>query len=127
MDPDENCFFGESGNVLVFSAKITEVVNGYLMTNGVVMVMDRLGGLHMFFESFCKCSARLSYIFLLTIHPATPVSIHYSTFLKDGVSFLGIDYEVLDSTASSEMHLNAMFSVMFLQLWLSPLIQGTTM
>ena len=44
----------------------------------------------MFLEPFCKCSARLPYIFLFTVHPATLVSIYHPTFLEDGVSVLGV-------------------------------------
>ena len=104
--------------VLVLSAHNTEVVNGSVMTSGVVMVTDRWGGLHIFFESFYKCSAWLHNIFLLIVHPATCVSIYHPTSLDDGVSVLGVHLEVLDGASSPEVYLNVMFSCSFhLVLW----------
>ena len=65
----------------------------------------------MFSKPFFKCSAKLSYVLFLTVHPATLISINHPTYLEDGVSVLGVYQEVLDGTATSEMHFNTMFSV----------------
>ena len=59
-----------------------KVINRYGMTSGVIMVMDGWGALHVVFESFCKCSACFSYIFILTVHPATLVSMYRWVPLK---------------------------------------------
>ena len=50
---DENCFSDRSCHALVFSAKN---VNRCIVTSAVVIVIHGGGGLHVFFESFCKCS-----------------------------------------------------------------------
>ena len=44
----------------------------------------------MFCESFIKCSARLPYRFLLTVHPTTLVSINIISFIIFPVYFLTI-------------------------------------
>ena len=49
---------------------LTEIFNGYVMTSGVVMVMNGWGGLHKFSEPVCRCSASLLYAFFLAVHPA---------------------------------------------------------
>ena len=86
-----------------------EIFNGYVMTSDVVMVMDGTGGLHVFSELFCKSSVRLPYVLFFTVHPATLVSVNHLTFLKDGVSVLGVYQEVLHGATSYEMYFNTMF------------------
>ena len=46
------------------------------------IAMDGWGGLQVFFKSFLKSSIKFFNIFPLTVHPATLVSIYYTTFLK---------------------------------------------
>ena len=92
------------------SVHSTNIVNRCVMTSGVVMVMDGWMGLHVFFEPFCKCSAWLSYIFFLTVHPATFLSIHHPTFLKGGISPWGLLGGFL-TVLPPLKHLNAMFTV----------------
>ena len=64
----------------------------------------------MFYVSFCKCSLWVPNVFILTVHPVTLVSVYHSTSLPDGISVLGFNKKVFDSTASLEVHLYAMFA-----------------
>ena len=53
--------------------------------------------------------------------------VYIVTLFSYGFSVLGFNEEVLDSTASLEMHLYAILLQMFLQLSLKPLMYDTTM
>ena len=44
IDPNEHWFFDQPGEVLLFPAHYTEVVQGGSVTSGVTMVMDMGGG-----------------------------------------------------------------------------------
>ena len=74
---------------LVYSAYNAKIINRYVMTSGVVIVMDGWG-LHVFFGSLSQCSISLSSVFFLTVHPATLVSVYHPSFLENGTSILGI-------------------------------------
>ena len=50
-------------------------------------------------------------IFFFTVLPATLISVDDPTFLEDGFFVLRMYQEVLDGTASFEMHFNVMFPV----------------
>ena len=64
----------------------------------------------MFLECFCKCYARMSYVFTLTAHRATLASIYHLFLLKDDISVLAVDWEILDGCVSPEVHLSTMFA-----------------
>ena len=86
-----------------------KISRGKFMTSGVEVVMNGWGSPHVFSEPFCKSSAWFPNIFFFTIHPATLTSVDHPIFLEDGVFVLGVYQEVLDGTASFEMHFNDMF------------------
>ena len=77
--------------IFIFSTNNAEVVNRYIMTSVVEMVIDGWWGFHVFFVSFCKCSAWFPNIFFFTVHSTTCVSIYYLTFLSDGISVLRLN------------------------------------
>ena len=76
---------------LVLHPHSDEILNSCGMTCGVIVVMDRWGGLQMFFIFFIKCSSRFTNLFFFTVHPATLVSTVHSTFLEDGIFVLWDD------------------------------------
>ena len=125
---DEDGFIDGSCQIMIFSVHNAEFVDRYIMTSGVMMVMDMWWDFCVFFLFFIKCSAWLLNVFLFTFHSATLVSVYHPIFLLDGISILGFNKNVLDITASLEVHLYAMFAAdVILQLSLKPLIYGTTM
>ena len=79
------------------------------MTRDVDMVMYRGRGLKMFFEPIFKISGWLSYIFMITVNPATFESVYDPTSFKDWVFILGGHQEVFDGMTSFQMHFNAIF------------------
>ena len=75
INSDENGFLDVSCQILNFSAYNAEVFNRYIMSSGVMMVMDGWWGFHVFFVSSCKCSAWLPNIILFTDHSVTLLCI----------------------------------------------------
>ena len=76
----------------------------------MVLWLSRMG------EVALVCSLNLSAkvlpespnIFFFTVHHATLVSVNHPTLLEDGDSVHRVHQEVLDGTASFEMHFNTM-------------------
>ena len=73
------------------------------------MVIDGGWGLLMFFEPFSKCSEGLSYIFLITLHSITFISVDDPTLFHHWILVLGGHQEVFDGDTSSEVYLYPMF------------------
>ena len=85
-----------------FSALNAEAVGRYIITCGVMMVVDGWWNFHVFFVSFSKCSAWLPIVFIFIVHSATLESIHHPAFLADGISVLGFNKKVPYNTACLE-------------------------
>ena len=86
--------------------------------------MDIYGGwgLLMFLEPLCKYSGRLSYIFFITIHPVTFVSLDNPTFLHHRIFVLGGHQEVLNGNTSFKIGLYPIFVACSLQAFTQPLV-----
>ena len=100
IDCDDNGFFDGSCQIMIFFDQNAKIVNRYIMTSGVMMVMDGWRGFHVLFKSFHKCSAWLINIYFLLVLSVTPISVYHPTFLSDGIPILGFYLEVLESSAS---------------------------
>ena len=79
------------------------------MTRDVDMIMYGGRGLEMFLEPVFKISGWFSYIFMITVIPATFESVYDPTSFKDWVFILRGHQEVFDGMTSFQMHLNAIF------------------
>ena len=101
--------FDSSHEVLVLSPQYGKIVNSNSMTRGVKVVMYRGRGLEMFFKPLFKISCWLSYIYIITIHPVTFISIYDSTFFKDWIFFLWSHEEVFDGMTYFKMYLYPIF------------------
>ena len=75
---DEDGFFDAPSQIMIFSSHNAEVVDRYIMTGGVMMVMDGWWGFHVFFISFSKCSAWLPNVFIFTVHTWICISPNFS-------------------------------------------------
>ena len=64
----------------------------------------------MFPEPLYRSSTSFSYVFFVTVYPATPEPIDHSTLLQDVISDLGVHQEGLDGIASSQKHFYHVFS-----------------
>ena len=64
---------------------------------------------------FSKCSGWLSYIFIITFHPVTFISVDDTTLLWDAIFILGSHKEASDSIHSFKVHLYSMISAYILQ------------
>ena len=107
---DEDGFFDGSFQIVIFSAHNAEVDDRYIMTSDVVMLIDGWLGFHVFFVSFSKCSAKLPNVLILTVqlfHTYICISPHFSA---RWYLYPWFDKKVLDSTASREVYLYAMFA-----------------
>ena len=82
INSDEDGFFDGSCQIMIFSVHYAKVVDGYIMTSVIMMVMDEQRGFHVFFISFSKCSARLPNVFIFTVHSTTLVSVYHPTFTR---------------------------------------------
>ena len=93
------------------------------MTSGVKVVKYGGGGLLVFFEPLTKGSRGLSYIFLITLHPATFVTVDDPTLLHHRIIVLWGHQEVFDGGTSFEVYLNPIVAAFFLDtLTQSPVI-----
>ena len=79
IDPYEHWFFVQPGEILLFPAHYTEVIQGNIMTHGVTVIIDRGEGFQVFLVSLSKCSSCLTYVLLITFQPIVFVSINYAT------------------------------------------------
>ena len=75
------------------------------MTSGVKMVKYGGGGLLVFSEPLTKGSRGLSYIFLITLHPATFITVDDPTLLHHRILIFGGHWKVLDGSTSLEVYL----------------------
>ena len=94
------------------------------MTSDVTVVIDGGGCLEMFFEPLSNCSRGFTNVFLITLHPATLVSVDDSTFLLDGILVFGSHWEVFDCVTSLKVHLHSIFTACFLHTLTDPLVVG---
>ena len=79
------------------------------MTCDVEVVKYWGGGLQVFSKPLSKCFWRLSYIFFITFHPITPVSVYDAILFGYVVFVFGCHQEVFDGPAPFEVYLNAIF------------------
>ena len=79
-------------------------------------------GLLMFLGPLSKCSGGISYIFFITLHPVTFISIDDSTFLQYGIFVLWNHQEVFDGIASFKMDLHPMFVACSFQAFTQPFV-----
>ena len=97
------------------------------MTWDVTMVMNRRGGLLVFFEPLCKGSCRLSQVFFFTPIFTTFVSVDDPTLLVIGSLSFGAIRRPLMVWPPLKCTCTAYFLQVFLILSLSPCWYGTTM
>ena len=127
VDPYGYWFFYKPHKVLVLPPHYTEIHQCSSMTGGVEMVIFWGKGFQVFSEPLSKCSWRLSYVFLMTLYPTTPVSVYNATLLRFMVFVCGCHQEVFDGPAPFKVYFNAMFlTYIFIHL-LRPFVYGTTM
>ena len=79
------------------------------VTSGVVMVKYGGWGLLIFLEPLSKCSGGFSYIFFITLHPVTFISVDDSTLFQHRIIVLGSHQEASDGIASFEVDLHSIF------------------
>ena len=79
------------------------------MTSGDKMVIYWGRGLEVFLKPLSKCSCRLSYVFFITFHPVTFVSVYDATLLSHMVFVFGWHQEVFDGPAPFKVYFYAMF------------------
>ena len=84
--------------------------------------MYRGRGLEMFLKPLFKISCCLSYIFLITIHPVTFISIYDSTFFKDWIFILWSHEEVFDGMTSFKMYFYPIFLASSFEVLTQPLM-----
>ena len=80
------------------------------------------GGLLVFFEPLTKGPRGLSYIFFITLHPTTFITVEDPTFLHHGVPVFWVHQEVLDGRPSLEVYLHTKVTAFFLDTFTQPLI-----
>ena len=78
------------------------------------------GGLLMFSKPFTKGSWGLSYIFLITVHPPTFVTVDDPTFLHHRIFILWGHQEVFDGGTSSKVYLYTIVAALFLDRFTQP-------
>ena len=76
----------------------------------------------MFLEPLSKCSRGLSYMFLITLHPTTFVTVDDPTLLQHRIFVLWGHQEVFDGCASSEVNLNPIVVTFLLHTLTQPLV-----
>ena len=76
IDSNQHSLSDCSSHALVIPAHNAEIVQGHFMTSGPIVVIDGWWWPQVLPESFSKCFAWLPYVFILTVHPATCVSIY---------------------------------------------------
>ena len=99
--------------VLILPSHNVEIFNTYVMTSGVVVVKYGGGGLLVFFEPFTKGSWGLSCMFLITVHPATFVSVDDPTLLHHRILVLWGHQEVFNGSTSFEIYLYTIVAAHF--------------
>ena len=75
----------------------------------------------MFLEPLSKCCRGLSYIFLITLHPTTFVTVDDPTLLQHRIFVLWGHQEVFEGCASSEVNLNPIVVTFLLHTLTQPL------
>ena len=85
------------------------------------MVIYGSWGLLMFLEPLSKCSGGF-YIFFITIHPVTFISVDDSTFLQHRIFVLRSHQEVSHGITSFEVDLHPMFVACSFQAFTQPLV-----
>ena len=92
------------------------------MTSDVIMVIYGGWGLLMFLEPLSKCPGGFSYIFSITLHPVTFISVDDSTFLQPRIFVLWSHQEVSDGVASFKIDLHSMFIACSLHAFPQPFV-----
>ena len=67
----------------------TKIVDVGIVTTDGTVVIDRGGGLEVFFQPFSKCSSCLTNIFFTTLQPITFEPVYYATFVGNVVFIFG--------------------------------------
>ena len=124
---DEDGFFDGSCQIMIFSAHNAEVVDGYIMTSGVMMVMDGWWGFHVFFvsltnvlpDSLIYSSSQSTLSHFICISPLV--------FARLVSLSLGLTRRSLKVLSPLKCICMPCLLQMFLQLSLKPLMYGTTM
>ena len=83
------------------------------MTSGFVVVKYGVWQLLMFPEPLSKCSGGFTYIFFITVHPVTFISVDDSTLFQHRLFVLRSHQEASDGIASFEVDLHSIFIGMF--------------
>ena len=77
------------------------------VTSGVIVVKYGGWGLLMFLEPLSKCSGGFPYIFFITLHPVTLVSVDDSNLFQHRIFVFGSHQEASDGIASFEVDLHS--------------------
>ena len=107
---------------LVRSPQDGKNVNSDRMTRDVDMVMYRGWGLEMFLKPLFKISSWLCYVFMITTHPATFISVYDPMSFKDWIFILRGHEKVFDGMTSLQMYFNPIFSASSLEALTQPLM-----
>ena len=91
------------------------------MTSGVKVIKCGGGGLLVFLEPLTKISWGLCYIFLMTLHPATFVTVDDPTHLQHRI-FVLWGHQVFDGYTSFEVVLNPIVAAFLLYTLTQPLV-----
>ena len=92
------------------------------MTSGVKVIKYGGGGLLVFLESLIKGSWGLSYIFLITLHSATFITVDDPTLLHHRMFVLWGHQEVFDGSTSFKVYLNPIVAAFCLNTLTQPLV-----
>ena len=122
VDPDVKGLFYRPLEVLFLPSHNVEIFNTYAVTSGVKMVKYGGRGLLVFLEPLTKGSSGLSYIFLITLHPTTFVTVDEPTFLHHRIYVLWGHQEVFNGYTSFEVDLYPIVTASLLYTFTQPLV-----
>ena len=122
INPNIQSFLDGSHEVLVLSPHYTKIIYANPVTSDDIMVIYGGSGLLMLLEHLSKCSGGFSYIFFITLHPVTFISVDDSTFLQYRILVLWSNQEVSDGNASFKMDLHPMLVACSLQAFTQPFV-----
>ena len=120
IDPYVYSLFYGSHEVLLLSPHNAKILYRDLVTSGVIMVKYWGGGLEMFLEMFSKGPGWFTNVFIIALHPVTPISVDDSTSLFHRILVLGSHQEVFDGCTSFKIHLHPMVTAHFLKAFTEP-------
>ena len=114
VDPNVQSLFNCSSEVLVLPYHNVEIFNTYVVTSGVKVVKYGRWGLLVFLEPLTKSSWGLSYVFHISLHPATFVTVDDPTLLQHRILVLWGHQEVFDGYTSFKVDLNPIVAAFLL-------------